>query len=148
MTTLEEGIAAVKAAFPTAEVVEVRDVGIPWCDAFDKHLAAVREEGERFVFYYQLRWIAMELGRKPGWAAVVFKDEYGLWPPWEWSKRLLPFEPTEEMVKKVRRRDAKAAREWKKLKEVERDERTAQDVAPEGGAQEVPAQDYAAQQDC
>jgi len=122
--TLEDAKAAVWAAFPDAKLVEVRDIEpIPWCDEFDKHLAAVREEGERFRFYFELRWIAMELGRKPGWAAVVFKDEHGEWPSWDWSKMLLAFEPTEKTVKKIRKRDRKAAREWKAKKEAEREAR-------------------------
>lgn len=121
---MEQFIEEVKAAFPDAELVEVRDIGIPWCDAFDRELEKVRAVGERMRFYLELRWVAMELERKMGWAAFFYKDVHGEWPPWDW-KELRPLEPSEATLKLVRRRDRLAREAWKAKKEQEREERDA-----------------------
>lgn len=124
MTTVEEGIAAVKAAFPTAEVVEVRDVGIPWCKAFDNELRNVRREGRRVRLYQELMWAAWTMGRKIGWASFFYKSLYGEWPHWPW-KELPPVATREATWRMIRKRDSRARWEWKKQKERERAEREA-----------------------
>lgn len=48
--------------------------------AFDVELQAVKEEGERMLFFSNLRYLAAENGWKSGWAAHFFKSMYGMWP--------------------------------------------------------------------
>jgi hypothetical protein len=126
---IDEAIAAVEAAFPGAKVVEVRDG--PTRDerlaeaffagklpAFDAELAEVKEEGERVAFFAQLRYHALTLGRKPGWAKHFFKSIYGTWPERGWEK-VSPMRPTGGTMQLVQSRDAKWRSETKMQRQRE-----------------------------
>jgi hypothetical protein len=65
-----------------------------WPEEFDEELAAVREIGQRVALFAQLRFVGLENGWKPGWAAVFFKSIYEVWPDREWEK-VPPMRPTE-----------------------------------------------------
>lgn len=123
----------VLANFPDAQIVAVRDIEpFKWCDAFDKHLTEVREEGARIRFYAYLRWMAFVLERKVGWAAVVYKEEHGAWPPWDWKDTVQPMQPDEDFEKWFKKREAKNVREFKKQKKRERASRFQPDFEQAG----------------
>jgi superfamily II DNA or RNA helicase len=44
---------------------------------------------KQFDFYQQKARLAFERGFSPGWAAVRFRDEYGLWPPRKWQRSIV-----------------------------------------------------------
>jgi superfamily II DNA or RNA helicase len=50
------------------------------------------EEIDRRAFYAELREYAAAHGFKPVWAALSFRDRFGIWPPWAWNG-----EPTREV---------------------------------------------------
>jgi hypothetical protein len=90
--------------------------------AFDEELREVREIGEHVSFYAQLRFHALEMGRKLGWAAYFYKEYYGEWPDREWEK-VAPMRPTENTVKIIEKRDRLFV--FEKKKEWQREERRA-----------------------
>jgi superfamily II DNA or RNA helicase len=44
------------------------------------------EEIDRQGFYLELRGYAAAHGFKPGWAAHVFREKFGAFPPWAWNR--------------------------------------------------------------
>jgi DNA repair protein RadD len=70
------------------------------------------DETDRRCFFAELRAIAIEKGRKPGWAAYSFRDRFGYWPPRDWQ-HWSPQAPSLETRRWVKSRDiawAKAQR--------------------------------------
>jgi DNA repair protein RadD len=47
---------------------------------------------EREQWYLELRTVIRERGRDDGYVAMVFKEKFGMWPPYSWRDR--PYEPT------------------------------------------------------
>lgn len=47
---------------------------------------APRDEAKMRATYEALLRVAASNGRKPGWAAYIFKHRYGEWPRWEWKQ--------------------------------------------------------------
>src|SRR5215469_12952227 len=57
-------------------------------------------DGVRRLKQYQvlagLRWWAMRMNWKPGWASVCYREIYGDWPPWDLKPS--PVEPPEALM--------------------------------------------------
>jgi superfamily II DNA or RNA helicase len=69
-------------------------------------------EGDRRIFFQQLRAVQQTRGYKRGWAAHKFKDKFGHFPPWAYDQ-LPPAIPTDAVLRWVRSRNiayAKATR--------------------------------------
>jgi hypothetical protein len=46
-------------------------------------------EEEQEVFYWELRFYGEGKGYKPGWAAVKYKNKFGVWPEWQHNGAML-----------------------------------------------------------
>src|SRR6202040_3519201 len=93
---------------------------------FDKHAATARLKGF-----------------KPGYAAAKFKEQYGQWPPYDWSETLrASFDKDEfyQNVKSIRER-RKAEREKREIEELKA-LATAYVPPPEGEVPKVEGVDY------
>jgi superfamily II DNA or RNA helicase len=69
-------------------------------------------EGDKIIFFRELRAVQQMRGYKKGWAAHKFKDKFGTFPPWEWDG-LPPIAPTDAILSWVKSRNiafAKAQR--------------------------------------
>ncbi|MCX7946889.1 MAG: hypothetical protein N2557_08050, partial [Hydrogenophilus sp.] len=73
-------------------------------------------ERAKAAFYLQLLWYARRYGKRDGWAAYLYRDKFGDWPPWKWRK-FEPIEPGREVLRYIER--------WQKL-------RRKMDPMPEG----------------
>lgn len=51
-----------------------------------KRLSVESPEEMRKLFFRTILEVAKKKGHKPGFAAVRFKERYGMWPPFAWSK--------------------------------------------------------------
>jgi DNA repair protein RadD len=65
--------------------------------------ANVYDSDERVRWHASLVQVAMERSYKPGWAAYMYKEKFGTWPPWGSSPR--PISPPPEVRSWVRSRD-------------------------------------------
>jgi hypothetical protein len=90
-------------------------------------LDEVREIGERITLYSQLRYIALEEGRKLGWAAHFYRSLHGDWPKREWTE-VPPMRPTVELSLLVERRQ----RSFRQAMKQRDDERRAADERARG----------------
>jgi superfamily II DNA or RNA helicase len=61
-------------------------------------------EGDRIIFYRQLRSLQQTKGYRPGWAAHKFKDKFGTFPPWAYND-LPPAAPTDVTLRWIKSRD-------------------------------------------
>jgi hypothetical protein len=61
-------------------------------------------EGDRVIFFRQLRAVQQMRGYKSGWAAHKFKDKFGHFPPWAYND-LAPAAPTDAVLSWVRSRN-------------------------------------------
>lgn len=104
----------------------------------DGELAAVKEEGERIVLYSQLRYLCLEEGWKPGWAAHFYKSLYGSWPDRAWEK-VPPMCPTENVYQLV----AKRQRSFRQVMKQRDAERRARDERERGTEAETDGADVA-----
>jgi DNA repair protein RadD len=69
----------------------------PKCDVVHRdgqliELASRREvkqttQEERIFFHAELRHIAEHRSYKQGWAAIKYKEKFGVYPPWAWNER-------------------------------------------------------------
>jgi DNA repair protein RadD len=64
--------------------------------------ANVYDSAERDCWHAMLMHVAKEYGYKPGWAAYMYKEKFGTWPPWGSSPR--PISPLPEVRSWVRSR--------------------------------------------
>lgn len=71
------------------------------------------EEAIRADIYCELEWVRFDLGRKPGWTGIKYKELFGGWPP-DWMRDLRPTEPRDALMRLIRRWDARFKRERKK----------------------------------
>ena len=69
-----------------------------------KAQAPVYSEGDRIIFFRQLRSVQQTRGYKKGWAAHKFKDKFGHFPPWTYNE-LPPAIPTDATLRWVRSRN-------------------------------------------
>ena len=76
------------------------------------------DEIEALAFYLELRGYAEERGHKPGYAAHLHKDKFGVFPPFSWNRYplVVPSLETRRWVKsrqiryaEARRRDQRSA---------------------------------------
>jgi hypothetical protein len=104
-----------------------RDWALLRSGKLDEELQAVKEEGERSLLFSQLRYIALERGWKPGWAAHFYKTLYGSWPDRGWEK-VPPMRPTEDLYHLVDRRQRSFGQAMKQREE----ERRARDERERG----------------
>jgi DNA repair protein RadD len=61
-------------------------------------------EGDRVIFFRQLRSVQQTRGYKHGWAAHKFKDKFGHFPPWSYND-LPPAIPTDAVLRWVKSRN-------------------------------------------
>jgi DNA repair protein RadD len=61
-------------------------------------------EGDRSIFFRQLRSVQQTRGYKKGWAAHKFKDKFGHFPPWPYNE-LPPAIPTDAVLRWVKSRN-------------------------------------------
>jgi DNA repair protein RadD len=66
-------------------------------------------EGDRVIFFRQLRAVAQMRGYKKGWAAHKFKEKFGDFPPWSYDG-LPPAIPTDAVLSWVKSRQIAFAR--------------------------------------
>jgi hypothetical protein len=64
--------------------------------------AKVYDSAERDRWHAMLMHITMERGYKPRWAACMYKEKFGAWPPWGSSPR--PISPLPAVRSWVRSR--------------------------------------------
>ena len=150
--TDDEAIAAVKAMFPGAQVVEVRERPKPltgpemWQRCWDredrekelgrfkvnhkatKHpfggeLHEVQRIGRRIRAYAMFRFHAVAMARKEGWAAHFYKSVWGEWPADEW-KKVPPMKPTGAVKRLIETRDRRWIKE-QRLKTWKEEKATA-----------------------
>jgi DNA repair protein RadD len=69
-----------------------------------KAQALQHSEGDRIIFFRQLRAVQQMRGYKNGWAAHKFKDRFGHFPPWAYND-LPPAVPTDAVLSWVRSRN-------------------------------------------
>lgn len=65
---------------------------------------------EKQSWYSGFLWIAQQRGRKPGWAAHIYRDKFGVWPN---GLAVIPRAPSRAMLRYDRDRRA----EWRKQQE-------------------------------
>jgi DNA repair protein RadD len=68
-----------------------------------KAQAPQHSEGDRIIFFRELRAVQQTRGYKKGWAAHKFKDKFGHFPPWAYND-LPPAIPTDAVLRWVRSR--------------------------------------------
>jgi DNA repair protein RadD len=68
-----------------------------------KAKAPAYSEGDKVIFFRQLRSVQQTRGYKHGWAAHKFKDKFGHFPPWSYNE-LPPAIPTDAMLRWVKSR--------------------------------------------
>jgi superfamily II DNA or RNA helicase len=61
-------------------------------------------EGDRMIFFRQLRAVQQMRGYKKGWAAHKFRDKHGHFPPWSYNE-LPPAIPTDATLRWVKSRN-------------------------------------------
>ena len=61
-------------------------------------------EGERQMFFQELRAVAQMRGYKKGWAAHKFKEKFGTFPPWAYDT-LAPITPTDATLRWIKSRN-------------------------------------------
>jgi hypothetical protein len=69
-----------------------------------KAKAPAYSEGDRSIFFRQLRSVQQTRGYKHGWAAHKFKDKFGHFPPWSYNE-LPPALPTDAVLRWVKSRN-------------------------------------------
>jgi DNA repair protein RadD len=72
--------------------------------AHGKAQASAYSEGDRMIFFQQLRAVQQMRGYKRGWAAHKFKDKFGHFPPWGYDA-LPPAAPTDALLRWVKSRN-------------------------------------------
>jgi hypothetical protein len=96
----------------------------------DEELREVREIGEKVALYAQLRFHALQMQRKLGWAAYFFKGIYGHWPDRAWEK-VPPMRPTENTMAMIEARDRRFV--FEQQMERRKNERAAHEQRVEDG---------------
>jgi superfamily II DNA or RNA helicase len=80
-------------------------------------LKSRNEEVRKFVdpvlFYRELKWIAQERSRQPGWVAHSYKAKFGNFPPYRWKDAQPAIEPSLETRNWIRSRDIAYAKSRK-----------------------------------
>lgn len=79
-----------------------------------EEVGVLDSEAIRQNFYRQLLWYVKFFGKKDGFAAHLYKDKYGEFPPWEW-RELEPVEPTPATWNFIRSRLIRWAKRKSKL---------------------------------
>ena len=79
-----------------------------------EEMGVLDSEALRQNFYRQLLWYVKFFGKKDGFAAHLYKDKYGEFPPWEW-RELEPAEPTPATWNFIRSRLIRWAKRKSKL---------------------------------
>ena len=61
-------------------------------------------EGDKVLFYRELKFVAQNHNYKPGWVAYKFKERFGVFPPWSY-RDLSPTIPSNATLSWVRSRN-------------------------------------------
>src|SRR5262249_38438480 len=96
---------------PRARAVDIED-GELGLVVGGKAQAPAYSEGDRIIFFRQLRSVQQTCGYKNGWVAHKFKEKFGHFPPWAYDG-LAPAAPSDALLRWVRSRNiayAKATR--------------------------------------
>ena len=72
-----------------------------WRSNVNTHLISLNDY-YNLISFHRLTHICTHRGYKPGWAAHLFKEKFGTWPPW--GQVVAPREPSYEVVQYVRSR--------------------------------------------